>query len=71
LKEDCPLPLTAHSPAEIEIFQAIIRHETIEKVLERSPWTDVRVARLIASLLGKGVFEAPSPGEMDETYNLV
>jgi hypothetical protein len=71
LKEDCPLPLTAHSPAEIEIFQAIIRHETIEKVLESSPWTDVRVARLIASLLGKGVFEARSPNEMDETCNLV
>jgi len=70
LKEDCPLPLTAHSPAEIEIFQAIIRHETIERVLESSPWTDVRVARLIASLLAKGVFEARSPREMDETHNL-
>ncbi len=70
LKEDCPLPLTAHSPAEIEIFQAIIRHESIERVLEKSPWTDVRVARLIASLLAKGVFEARSPGEMDETHNL-
>jgi pSer/pThr/pTyr-binding forkhead associated (FHA) protein len=70
LKEDCPLPLTAHSPAEIEIFQAIIRHETIEKVLEKSPWTDVRIARLIDSLLCKGVFEARSPGEMDETHNL-
>jgi FHA domain/Domain of unknown function (DUF4388) len=70
LKEDCPLPLTAHSPAEIEIFQAIIRHETIEQVLEKSPWTDVRVARLIASLLAKGVFEARSPREMDETHNL-
>jgi hypothetical protein len=70
LKEDCPLPLTAHSPAEIEIFQAIIRHETIEKVLERSPWTDVRIARLIESLLSKGVFEARSPADMDETCNL-
>jgi len=69
LKEDCPLPLTAHSPAEIEIFQAIIRHETIEKVLEKSPWTDVRIARLIESLLRKGVFEARSLDEMDETYN--
>jgi hypothetical protein len=71
LKEDCPLPLTAHSPAEVEIFQAIIRHETIEKVLEKSPWTDVRVARLIESLLRKGVFEAVSPGELDETYNMI
>ncbi len=71
LNEDCPLPLTAHSPAEIEIFQAIIRHETIEKVLEKSPWTDVRIARLIESLLRKGVFAAASPGELDETHNLV
>jgi hypothetical protein len=71
LKEDCPLPLTAHSPAEIEIFQSIIRHETIEKVLEKSPWTDVRVARLIGSLLSKGVFEARSPRVMDETHNLI
>jgi hypothetical protein len=39
-------------------------------VLERSPWTDVRVARLIASLLSKGVFDARSPREMDETNNL-
>jgi hypothetical protein len=70
LKEDCPLPLTAHSPAEIEIFQAIIRHETIEKVLSTSPWTDLRVARLIRSLLAKRVFEAGSPGTMDETCNL-
>ena len=70
LKEDCPLPLTAHSPAEIEIFQEIIRHETIEKVLEKSPWTDVRVAVLIRSLLSKGVFEARSTGVMDETHNL-
>jgi hypothetical protein len=70
LKEDCPLPLTAHSPAEIEIFQAIIRHETIERVIEKSPWTDVRVARLIASLIAKGVFEARPPREMDETHNL-
>jgi hypothetical protein len=70
LKEDCPLPLTAHSPAEIEIFQAIIRYETIEKVLERSPWTDVRTARLIDSLLSKGVFEARTPGLLDETHNL-
>jgi pSer/pThr/pTyr-binding forkhead associated (FHA) protein len=70
LKEDCPLPLNAHSPAEIEIFQAIIRQETIERVLETSPWTDLRVARLIRSLLAKRVFEAGSPGTMEETYNL-
>jgi hypothetical protein len=71
LKEDCPLPLTAHSPAEVEIFQAIVRHETIEKVLEKSPLTDVRVLRLVESLLRKGVFDASSSEEgLGETFVL-
>jgi sulfur carrier protein ThiS len=57
LKEDCPLPLSAHSPAELEIFQMVIRHETIGKVLEASPLTDLRVLKLVEALLRKGVFE--------------
>ena len=57
LKENCPLPLTAHTPDEIEMFQLIIRHETIAKVLEQSALADIRALRLIDSLLRKGVFE--------------
>jgi hypothetical protein len=57
IKEDCPLPMTAHSPEEIEVFQLIVRHETIAAVVERSALADVRVLRLIDSLLRKGVFE--------------
>ena len=57
IKEDCPLPMTAHSPEEIEVFQLIVRHETIGTVVERSALADVRVLRLIDSLLRKGVFE--------------
>ncbi len=69
LKEDCPLALTAHSPAEIEIFQAIIRQQTIGAVMESSPLTDVRVLRLIESLLRKGVFEvARKAPSLSETF---
>lgn len=57
IKEDCPLPMTAHSPEEIEVFQLIVRHETIAAVVESSALADVRVLRLIDSLLRKGVFE--------------
>ena len=57
IKEDCPLPMTAHSPEEIEVFQLIVRHETIGTVLAKSALADVRVLRLIDSLLRKGVFE--------------
>ncbi len=58
LKEDCPLPITSHSPAEIEVFRSIIQHETIAATLESTTVADVRVLRLIESLLEKGVFEA-------------
>ncbi len=72
LNPDCPLPLTSHTPAEIEIFQAIVRHETIEHVLDISPFTDVRILRLVESLLRKRVFEvgaeASSDSGMEETF---
>lgn len=63
LKEDCPLPVSAHSPAELEIFQWIIRHETIGKILETSPLTDMRVLKLVKALLRKGVFEASASSQ--------
>lgn len=70
LKEDCPLPLTAHSHAEIEVFQDIIRHGTIENVVARSPYPDVRVLRLVESLLRKGVFEVGAMCSSDETHQV-
>ena len=57
IKEDCPLPMTAHSHEEIEMFLLIVRHETIGAVLEKCALADVRGLRLIDSLLRKGVFE--------------
>jgi pSer/pThr/pTyr-binding forkhead associated (FHA) protein len=56
LREDCSLPVSAHSPAEIEIYQAIIRFQTIATVLEQTDITDCRALRLIHALLRKGVF---------------
>ena len=57
LKEDCPLPLAALSPAEISVYQSLIRYETSEKVLEASPLPDYNVLSLIQRLIRKGVFE--------------
>ncbi len=56
LKEDCSLPVSAHSAAEIEIYMSIIRHQTIAAVLEVTPMTDCRALRLIRALIKKGVF---------------
>lgn len=56
LKEDCSLPVSALSSAEIHIYQNIICHETIARVLEETRMTDCRALRLIQALLHKGVF---------------
>ena len=70
LREDCPLPLTAHTPAEIEIYQCVIRHETIAEVLKQSPLTDLIVLKLIDSLIRKGVFEVATNSDvlLEETF---
>jgi sulfur carrier protein ThiS len=57
LKEDCPLPITAHTSAEIEIFQELIRCRTIHTLLEETAMPDVRALRLVHSLIRKQVFE--------------
>ena len=36
LKEDCSLPPIAYTPAELEVFQAVIRQESLVRVLESS-----------------------------------
>jgi hypothetical protein len=56
--------MTAHSPEEIEMFQLIVRHETVGTVLEKSALADVRVLRLVDSLLRKGVFETTRDNEV-------
>jgi pSer/pThr/pTyr-binding forkhead associated (FHA) protein len=72
LREDCPLPLCELSPAEIEIFQAVIRHETIERVLEESQVTDLKILTLVLSLLKKKVFTMAenSSALLEETFVL-
>ncbi len=57
LKEDCPLPLAALSPAEIGVYRSLIRYETIEKVLEASQLPDYKILGLLQGLMRKGVFE--------------
>ena len=56
LKEDCSLPPSAYTPAELEVFQAVIRQETLVRVLESSKMTDTTLLRIIDGLLRKGVF---------------
>ena len=71
LKEDCTLPPSAYTPAELEVFQTVIRQETLVSVLESSRMTDTVLLRLLDGLLRKGVFGvARGPQVLEETCNL-
>jgi hypothetical protein len=64
--------LSSFSPAEIEIFQSVIRYQSIEKVLDNSPFTDFRILSLIFTLLRKKVFTvAESPDGMFEQTSVM
>ena len=70
LDENCPLPLCELSPAEIEILQELIRHQTIARILEASPMTDFRILSIIWGLLKKKVFAfaQSSSNLLEETF---
>ena len=60
LKEDCTLPPSAYTPAELEVFQEVIRQETLVRVLEASKMTDTALLRIMDGLVRKGVFGVAS-----------
>jgi pSer/pThr/pTyr-binding forkhead associated (FHA) protein len=72
LKEDCSLPVSAHSSAEIEIYQSIIRYQTIARVLEETSMTDFRALLSINALLRKGVVEVSetTDAQLEDTFVL-
>ncbi len=73
LREDCSLSLSSFSPAEIEIFQSIIRYQTIEQVLDNSPFTDFGILNLIYALLRKKVFSISesADGMLEQTSVMI
>lgn len=56
LDEDCAAAVSTLTPEELEIYQFLIRYQTIVKVMEESPLTDFAVLRLVHGLLAKGFF---------------
>lgn len=57
LNEESDVPLSSLSPAEIDVFQDIIRHRTIAAVVDESSLTDFRALHVIHSLLQKKVVQ--------------
>ena len=69
LDEECSKPINSLSPDEIEIYQHLIRYQTIVKVMEESQFTDFTILRLIHGLLARGFFRTTraSGGLLEDT----
>ena len=56
LREDCKMRICEFSPAEIEVFQTLVRHGSLGRSIEASNLTDLRVMSLTHTLIRKKVF---------------
>lgn len=67
LNESCGTPVNALTADEIEIYQQLIRYQTVVRVLEESPMTDFMVLLLSHALIQKGFFRTTkTPGALLE-----
>lgn len=69
LDEECSQAINTLSPDEVEVYEYLVRYQTIVKVMEESPFTDFTVLRLIHGLLARGFFRTSraSAGLLEET----
>ena len=56
LVESCKMRICDFSPAELEVFQLLVRHGTLGEALENSPMTDLRIMTQVHALIRKKVF---------------
>jgi len=56
LNESCGIPVNTLTADEVEIYQQIIRYQTVARVLDESEMTDFMVLLLSHALLQKGFF---------------
>ena len=71
LREGCKMRICDFTPAEIEVFQGLIRGGTLAATVEESPMTDLRVMSLVHSLVVKRVFEMEENSSLLEQTNII
>lgn len=71
LREGCKMRICDFTPAELEVFQGLIRHRTLAGILEESAMTDLRVMSLAYSLLLKRVFEVVENSSLLEQTHVI
>jgi pSer/pThr/pTyr-binding forkhead associated (FHA) protein len=59
LNDQCAIAINTLTADEAEIYELLIRHRTLGRVLEESPMTDFMVMMVVHGLLHRGFFRAP------------
>lgn len=71
LRESCKMRICDFTPAEMEVFQGLIRHGVLSATVEESPMTDLRVMSLVHALVVKRVFEMEEGSSLLEQTNII
>lgn len=71
LVESCKMRICDFTPAEMEVFQAVIRYGTLGEAMENCPMTDLRVMTQVHALIRKKVFALAESASLLEQTNII
>ena len=71
LRESCKMRICDFTPAELEVFQAVIRHGNLGEAVEGCAMTDLAVMSQIHALIRKKVFELEENASLLEQTNII
>lgn len=69
--ETCKMRICDFTPAEMEVFQAVIRHGTLADAMENCPMTDLRVMTQVHGLIRKKVLALAESASLLEQTNII
>ena len=71
LGEGCKMRICDFTPSELEVFQAVIRAQTLGGAIESCGMTDLRVMTQVHALIRKKVFELEEGSSLLEQTNII
>lgn len=69
--ETCKMRICDFTPAELEVFQAVIRHGSLGEAMENCPMTDLRVMTQVHALIRKKVLALAESASLLEQTNII
>jgi hypothetical protein len=71
LVESCKMRICDFTPAEMEVFQAVVRHQSLGETLDNCSMTDLRIMTQVHSLIRKKVFALAESASLLEQTNII